>query len=244
MTAALPRLRMFAGPNGSGKTTIKVGLNRPSAWFGNYINPDDIEGDFRNHGGFPAHKLDVEIDIQKIRDFFFESPFLQKLGLNDVANSIQLISGRIAFSEIEVNSYHASVLCDYLRQRCVENSQSFSFETVMSAWDKVDLLRQAQQSGFRTYLYYVATEDPAINISRVKFRVTEGGHDVPESKIVARYHRSLGLLPEAIRHTNRAFFFDTSEETPWFFGEATEGKSIELKTTTMPLWFQPIWDQF
>jgi predicted ABC-type ATPase len=38
----------------------------------------------------------------------------------------------------------------------------------------------------------------------VKSRVHLGGHDVPEDKIVSRYTRSLDLLLEAIRHTNRA----------------------------------------
>jgi predicted ABC-type ATPase len=37
----LPRLRMFAGPNGSGKTTIKAVISPEMV--GTYINPDDIE---------------------------------------------------------------------------------------------------------------------------------------------------------------------------------------------------------
>lgn len=71
---------------------------------------------------------------------------------------------------------------------------TFTFETVMSSRDKVDLLCKAQQLGYRTYLYYVATEDPIINISRVKARVRRGGHWVPEDKIVSRYSASLDLL--------------------------------------------------
>ncbi len=60
---------------------------------------------------------------------------------------------------------------------------TFTFETVMSHPDKIELLHKAQQSGFRTYLYYVATEDPEINISRVENRVSSGGHPVPREKI-------------------------------------------------------------
>lgn len=143
-----------------------------------------------------------------------------------------------------MNSYHASVLADFLRRKALESSKSFTFETVMSARDKVELLRDAQSRGFRTYLYYIATEDPAINVRRVKNRVAGGGHDVPEDKIVARYYRSLALLPEAIRHTHRAFFFDTSQTESWYFAEAANGTAIELKSDAMPNWFQPIWDQF
>jgi predicted kinase len=48
MSTPTPRLRMFAGPNGSGKTTIKNGL--PSVLFGVYVNPDDLEKALRDEG--------------------------------------------------------------------------------------------------------------------------------------------------------------------------------------------------
>ena len=76
---------------------------------------------------------------------------------------------------------------------------SFTYETVMSHISKVELLNYAKLKGFRTYLYYIATDDPEINISRVKNRVNLGGHNVPENLIIDRYHRSLDLLINANR---------------------------------------------
>ncbi len=143
-----------------------------------------------------------------------------------------------------MTSYIASVLCAFLRKSALAEGKSFSFETVMSSPDKIQLLRDAQASGFRTYLYYVATEDPMINIARVRYRVAEGGHDVPTDKIVARYHRSIDLLHEAIRCSNRAFLFDSSREMPLYFAEATDGHSIQLKTDAIPNWFIPVWEGF
>jgi len=71
---------------------------------------------------------------------------------------------------------------------------SFTFETVMSHCSKIDILMQAQATGYRTYLYFVATDDSTINISRVRNRVKLGGHDVPADKIEARYYRTpIGL---------------------------------------------------
>jgi predicted ABC-type ATPase len=51
-----------------------------------------------------------------------------------------------------------------------------------------------------------------INIGRIRYRVSQGGHAVPEDKIVSRYYRSLELLIPAIKSTNRAFIFDNSGE--------------------------------
>ena len=70
-----------------------------------------------------------------------------------------------------MNSYLASVAVDFLRTRLIQARTSFTFETVMSHPDKVQILARARRAGFRTYLYFVATDDPAINISRVRNRV-------------------------------------------------------------------------
>lgn len=88
----------------------------------------------------------------------------------------------------------------------------------------------------------MATDDPAINVSRVRNRVALKGHDVPEDKIVARYYRSLDLLIDAVRHTNRAYIFDNSGDNKdakqTWLAEITEGKQLELKTDRIPAWFR------
>ena len=105
--------------------------------------------------------------------------------------------------------------------------------------------RQAEL-GYRTYLYYIATDDPAINVARVQARVHLGGHGVPEEKIVSRYARSLDLLLPAVKQTNRAYLFDNSRdgvERLWV-AEITDGRSLELKCDPMPLWFQKaVWEK-
>lgn len=80
----------------------------------------------------------------------------------------------------------------------------------MSHPGKVDFMARARQSGYRVYLYYVSTQSPEINIGRVRTRVQEGGHDVPENKVRERYVRSLQNLYEAVKQSDRAYFFDNS----------------------------------
>jgi len=242
MSDAIPRLRMFAGPNGSGKTTVKLALDKPAKWFGIYINPDDLEKAIRETGLLSLEPFGVTATTEQIRDYFTQSSFLQANDLATAASVIQCNGNRIDFGGLAFNSYYASVLADFLRRQAMDAGMSFSFETVMSAPDKVELLREAQQRGYRTYLYYFATVDPKINIQRVKNRLAEGGHDVPAEKIVERYHRSLALLGQALQHSNRAFLFDTSEEEAWFFAEVTDGHSIRLETGEIPQWFAPIWN--
>lgn len=108
----------------------------------------------------------------------------------------------------------------------------------MSHRDKTEFLRKAQTRGYRTYLYYIATEDPSINISRVKNRVRMGGHSVQEDKIVSRYQRSLDLLIKAIQFANRSYIFDNSTDKQIWLAEITDGQILAIKTERVPAWFK------
>ena len=111
--------------------------------------------------------------------------------------------------------------------------------------DKFEVLRKAQSRGYRTYLYYVATENPGINVSRVRYRVSRGGHSVPEDKITTRYRRSLDLLAHAVQHTHRAYIFDNSTHEHILLAEITNGQTLEMKTDQMPGCFkESLWDKF
>ena len=150
------------------------------------------------------------------------------------------------FSRIAINSYFALVLVDFLRRQLLKEKISFSFETVMSSKDKIEFLQLAQQQGFRTYLYFVATADPEINISRVAYRVKMGGHPVPPDKIVQRYYRSLNFLIDAVTYAHRAYIFDNSTDSDSvLLAEITDGVELELKVDTVPQWFKTaILDKF
>ena len=109
----------------------------------------------------------------------------------------------------------------------------------MSHSSKLDFLRAARGQNYRTYLYFIATADPQINLNRVENRVRSGGHPVPREKIIERYYRSLELLGHAIRLTDRAYIFDNSrdhQDSAWI-AEITGGTQLELKVNEIPHWF-------
>jgi len=231
---------MFAGPNGSGKSTLKSYL--PLPLLGVYLNPDEMEAEIRQQQFLDFSAYGVTTTAAAVLAFFNHSPFLRDAGLGEAAQQLTFTNHRLEFGAVKVNSYFASVASDFLRQKLMAEKTSFTLETVMSHPGKVELLAQAQAAGYRTYLYFVATDDPAINLSRVKSRVQLGGHPVPEDKIAERYHRSLALLMDAIRHTNRAYIFDNSGDNAagkhTWLAEITEGRELELKTDRMPAWFK------
>ena len=227
-----PRLRMFAGPNGSGKSTFKKMLRKEL--LGVYINPDEIEKEIRDYGFLDLDAYRVTTSEKEILDFFNKSSLLLESGSLDETSTLRFNDNKLSFRESAIDAYFASVAADFIRQKLIQSTISFTFETVMSFPDKIELLHKAQSRGYRTYLYYVATENPEINISRVRYRVSRGGHSVPEDKIVSRYKRSLDLLVQAVQSTHRAYIFDNSTHEHVWLAEITNGNSLELKTDQIP----------
>lgn len=243
MTRHTPRLRMFAGPNGSGKSTIKEVI--PAELLGVYINPDEIEKTIRAQGLLDLADFEVKTTAFEAHDFFAHSRLLNQANLLGGVSQLRFEDSRILFDQVAINSYFASVAADFIRHKLLESKTSFTFETVMSSPDKVQFLEKAKTSGFRTYLYFVATEDPDINVSRVAYRVKTGGHPVPEDKIRKRYHHSLDLLFAAVQYTDRAYIFDNSSHERIWLAEVTNGNELEMKAEQMPLWFKTaLWDKF
>ena len=151
-----PEIIVFAGPNGSGKTTVTKLAKRIEP----YINADDIKN--------VLHCSDLE----------------------------------------------AAQRATAMREECVESKTSFTFETVLSTRRNLDLLIKAKESGFFIRCIYVLTTDPKINVYRVKQRFANGGHDVPEDKIVTRYKKALDLIPELIQVCDICHIYDNSN-TPF-----------------------------
>jgi predicted ABC-type ATPase len=109
-----------------------------------------------------------------------------------------------------MRSRRAQALADLERDRCLSGGLSFSFETVMSHPSKIDVMIRANKAGYEVTLYFICTSEPAINIARVANRVRRGGHDVPKDRIVSRYHRTLGLLADAVLAAAHTILFDNS----------------------------------
>lgn len=69
------RLRIFGGPNGSGKTTI-INLIRSSFDVGHYINADDIENEIKSSGKFNIQRFGLVSDSTQFADFVNNHPSL------------------------------------------------------------------------------------------------------------------------------------------------------------------------
>ena len=247
--AAQPRLRVLAGPNGSGKSTIKNEL-KPE-WIGVFVNADEIERALRDTNGSlslaalgitaePAHVL------KRMERHIRSSAFAQKLGLHRLLGHMSIDEDRCLQVPGPYDSYLASIMADAIRRELLSEGHTFTFESVMSSDDKVDFMKEARAQGYRVYLYFVATDDPAINVDRVQRRVKQGGHPVPAKKVRERYVRSIGLMTEACGVAHRAYVFDNSGTRHKLLVQVIDAHELEIESATLPRWFveTELWRSF
>lgn len=230
-----PKLRMIAGPNGSGKSTLYNYLkNNFNFHFGEYVNADVLEKQMRQDGFFKFSAVNLVDNKEQFVKSFFES---HPLNTEKLENAFSVKANKLYINAEKANGYFAAILADYIRQQLLSERRSFTFETVMSSRDKVDLLKKALSKGYRTYLYFICTEDVIINKNRIAIRVQQGEHDVPEERIISRYERSLNLLSEAIENSSRAYVFDNSSNYHELIAEITAGSKVHLYADNIPYWF-------
>lgn len=169
---------------------------------------------------------------------------LRGIDLGTYINSDDIAAG-LTGDDVE-RSRKAQFAADRLRYDCLNRGADFTFETVMSHPSKIDFMRKAREAGYFVQLVFVGIEDPAINVARVKQRVSLGGHDVPSDRIVERWKRTMAALPEAIRISNRALLFDNTATiakpgdiaTPQVVAECLDGKLAKLEALTLPGWLR------
>lgn len=231
----VPRLRVFAGPNGSGKSTIKGDLD-PSL-IKTYVNADELEKEAKATGFIDLSAFNIEVALPELLAFHAGHYLIINKGLAEQAKNLGLQGGKVDYQNVQVDSYFASVISDLIRQRLLNLGVSFTFETVMSHPSKVEFMREAQARGYRTYLYFVSTENPEINIDRVEIRVQEGGHPVEPAKVRERYVKALRLLSEAVAASDRAYIFDNSGDSAILLAEITGGTQLEFRAADIPDWF-------
>ncbi len=88
-------------------------------------------------------------------------------------------AGKIFFSEFKRN---------------LESNKSFVIETTLSGKYLENYIKKARDLEYNISLIYLFLENPDININRVKNRVLNGGHHIPQDDIIRRYYRSKNMF--------------------------------------------------
>ena len=149
-------------------------------------------------GKSSLYRMQVDDKVFATSTEFINADIYEKTQLQHIVN-------------LEERSLAARQWADTRRETLIAQRQDFISETVFSHPSKLDLILEAQSAGYFVTLYVVCVDDPNLLLKRVAKRVSEGGHDVPTERILARYARMRQLLKQAIRVADVAFLYDSAE---------------------------------
>jgi predicted ABC-type ATPase len=110
-------------------------------------------------------------------------------------NPDEIARGLSPFAPENVAVKAGRLLLTELHQ-CLRVRESFALESTLSGRTYVSLIRDARTDGYTIELNYLWLPTAALAVRRVRQRVREGGHSVPEADIRRRFARSLRHLVE------------------------------------------------
>lgn len=80
-----------------------------------------------------------------------------------------------------------------------DNDKSFAVESTLSGNNIIRIIEKAKQKEYKVILVYSFLQNFTICIERVKKRVENGGHNVPNEDIIRRYYKSIFKFWETYR---------------------------------------------
>lgn len=159
------------------------------------------------------------------------------------STGLPLVNADVLARELGVDAYRAAELAGALREKLIEQQESFVFETFFSdpAGGKISFLQKAAGAGYNVILCFIGIADPAMSEERVAMRVTQGGHDVPAEKLATRFPRTLENLRKSIRTLPHVIVFDNSDLSDTYRQIAIfhNGKA-DFLSKSLPVWMREI----
>ena len=92
-----------------------------------------------------------------------------------------------------INRVSVSAGKEYFRRlsQFFKDEKSFAVESTLSGNNIIRIINQAKKQNYKIILVYSFLQNCTNCIERVKFRVQNGGHNVPEEDIIRRYYKSI-----------------------------------------------------
>ena len=98
------------------------------------------------------------------------------------------------------------------RQELLAGAKSFITETTASSRLLLKLIASAQAQGYAVTLKFVLLRSPEHNMARIKRRVAQGGHHVPDAVVRRRYAKAVALLPALLAAADNGELWDNEAE--------------------------------
>lgn len=150
------------------------------------------------------------------------------LDCKEFVNADEIARGLSPFHPEKVSIEAARIMLERI-DNLMRTKADFAFETTLSTRSYVNKVKLAKESGYEVTLLYLWLNSQELAIERVKERVREGGHNIPEQVIRRRYSRGIkNLIDLFIPIVDNWIVIDNSEISFLIVAEGLDGENIVI----------------
>ena len=120
----------------------------------------------------------------------------------------------------------------------LEEGITFNQETTLCGNSIIRNILKAKECGYFIELHYVGVESAEIAKERVKYRVKQGGHGIPDVVIDRRYEETFIQLNQILKKCDLVALYDNSDQFRRF-AIYKAGNLVRL-SQNVPKWFSKI----
>ncbi|RLD55413.1 MAG: zeta toxin [Bacteroidetes bacterium] len=159
----------------------------------------------------------------------------EMLDCNEFVNADEIAKGLSPFNPNKVAIKAGRLMLTRIDE-LLESGVDFAFETTLATRSYVNTVKKAQEKGYLVTVLYFWLNSPELAVERVRIRVKEGGHHIPEETIRRRYELGISNMFNLYIPIADYWMFIDNSKTP--FEILTDGqREIEVVKNEL------IWDK-
>lgn len=115
------------------------------------------------------------------------------VGKVDFVNADMIAQGLSPFAPSRFDIRAGRIMLERIKELSGAR-KTFGIETTLSGKTYLKILNEMKDSGYRIYMYYLWIPNYQLGVERIKNRVKEGGHNIPEHTVKRRFDKTLWNL--------------------------------------------------
>jgi predicted ABC-type ATPase len=133
------------------------------------------------------------------------------LNCKEFVNADEIAKGLSPFQPEKVAFEAGRIMLERIEE-LFKNDENFAFETTLATKSYKQKVLRAKENGYNTTLLFFWLKNPKLAKERVRTRVKEGGHDIPQDVIERRYYNGIkNLFTIYLSIVDQVLIFDNSE---------------------------------
>lgn len=160
----------------------------------------------------------------------------EMLDCKEFVNADEIAKGLSPFQPENVSFQAGRIMLERIDE-LLDTGVDFGFETTLTTLSYINTIKLAKEKGYAINLLYFWLDDVNLAIERVKTRVSEGGHNIPEEIIRRRYSRGIINLTTKFIGICDYWIVINNSSRPFTFVAEGQGET-ELKIHDDLVWQQ------